>query len=267
MEADGSRRVRLTTDAAADSEPSWSPDGGKIAFRSNRGGDADIFVMNADGTSQRQLTDSPGADTMPAWSPNGRRIAFMSARSGENLIWLMDTRGERLRTLSETRGWSPSWSPDGRQIAFHCDFGRVFVVAAPDIEICVAKADGSDVQPITNAEGDSQEPAWSPDGSLIAFQSDRAGWPMDRQPRRYDPERYGDWELYTISPTGAKAERVTIHPQEDDTEPEWSPDGAYLLVNRYGCLTLVSLKSDGAVRLTKGTCADSSPDWVEPSNK
>ena len=75
MSPDGSGQTRLTTNAATDTAPAWSPDGTKIAFGSNRDGIHQIYVMNSDGTGQTRLTSSSN-DGDPAWSPAGTRIVF-----------------------------------------------------------------------------------------------------------------------------------------------------------------------------------------------
>jgi len=67
---------RLTTNPAADFDPTWSPDGLQIAFRSQRDGNDEIYVMNVDGSCQANLTNDPMADWSPVWSPDGKRIAF-----------------------------------------------------------------------------------------------------------------------------------------------------------------------------------------------
>ena len=79
---DGSDRVRLTDDPAQDEEPQWSPDGRRIAFRSDREGDYDLFVVNSDGSGLRRLTENSARETVPSWSPDGRSIVFASDRDG-----------------------------------------------------------------------------------------------------------------------------------------------------------------------------------------
>src|SRR5437667_12516153 len=80
IEPNGTNRVQLTSDPAADFDPAFSPDGSKIAFVSKRDGNYEIYVMEADGTNPRRLTNDPGFDTNPAWSPDGSQIAFNSNR-------------------------------------------------------------------------------------------------------------------------------------------------------------------------------------------
>ena len=81
--------VQLTDNDDADGSPSWSPDGQRIAFDSNRDGDWELYVMNADGSEVRKLTQNDGSDYYPAWSPDGQRIAFQSDRDGDFEIYVL----------------------------------------------------------------------------------------------------------------------------------------------------------------------------------
>ena len=69
MDADGSNQSRLTDNPYYDENLSWSPDGTKIAFASDRDGNGEIYVMNADGSNQTRLTSDPADDYYPSWSP------------------------------------------------------------------------------------------------------------------------------------------------------------------------------------------------------
>lgn len=111
---DGSGEMRLTGSSTRNLEPTWSPDGTRIAFSSTRDGDSEIYVMNADGSAQTRITNSPGLDLHPSWSPDGSNIAFVSAGA----IFLMDPDGSNRRLLTGRLGSGLTWSPDGSKIAF-----------------------------------------------------------------------------------------------------------------------------------------------------
>jgi Tol biopolymer transport system component len=83
MNADGTSQTRLTTNTAYDTNPSWSPDGTKVAFVRTPAyyGNADIYLMNADGSGQSQITTSAADDTAPSWSPDSSQIAFVRTQA------------------------------------------------------------------------------------------------------------------------------------------------------------------------------------------
>jgi len=113
MNADGTSQRNLTNHPAQDVYPAWSPDGTKIAFRSNRDGNFEIYVMNADGSNPRNLTRHPARDEYPAWSPDGTKIAFMSWRDGNREIYVMNADGSNPRNLTRhpAHDSDSAWSP------------------------------------------------------------------------------------------------------------------------------------------------------------
>ncbi len=87
---DGSEEVNLTNNAAFDGWPTWSPDGGSIAFASNRGGPENrgqVYIVRPDGTGLRRASAPPGSYVQPAWSPDGRKIYAYSNTEIGDLEW------------------------------------------------------------------------------------------------------------------------------------------------------------------------------------
>ena len=201
MNADGSGHTRLTNNTEGDWDPSWSPDGQRIVFSSDRDGNSEICVMNADGSGQTRLTNNTEGDRDPSWSPDGRRIAFKSSRDGKSEIYVMNADGSsQTRLTNNTEGdWDPSWSPDGRRIAF---------TSSRDgkSEIYVMNADGSSQTRLTNNTDADWDSSWSPDGQRIVFSSDRDG----------------DHEIYIMNADGSDVRQLT-HNEVEDGWPSWSP--------------------------------------------
>ena len=116
--ASGGRGVRLTDTPGIDIGGSYSPDGSKIVFESDRSGSQQCYIMDADGTNQRRITFFGGRCANPEWSPRGDQIAFTRI-AGDFNIAVMSPNGRNLRVL--TSGWQdegPTWAPNGRIIQF-----------------------------------------------------------------------------------------------------------------------------------------------------
>jgi len=244
VNTDGSALERLTSDPGAEFDPSWSPDGKRIAFRYQPGGDetADVHVINADGSGRKNLTRNAAMDYSPAWSPDGSQIAFASSRSGRfPTTWVMNRDGSNPRRVGTVDGEYPAWSPDGRRIAFdHQTF------AATGWDVWVMNADGSRAKPLVKTRANDQGPAWSPDGKSIAF-----GSALDAEPG-YD-------HVWTIGADGSRPRRVT---ERYGDRPVWSPDGEFLLFQAGG---LYIVRRDGS-RVTqvpiRGLGETTFPDWT-----
>ena len=271
MGTDGNNPQNLTNNPASDHSPSWSPDGKRIAFLSDRDGHfmngiptTEIYVMDADGRNQRNLTNNPSYDTSPSWSPDGKRIAFDSNRDGRfNFeIYVIDTDGRNLQRLTNNPDPNghpddryPSWSPDGKRIVFSAR-REGHVVHNRDItyEIYVMDADGGNEQRLTDNRNNDWYPAWSPDGKRIAFMSDRKGDAVN-------------FDIYVMDADGGNLQNLTNH-RGWDGSPSWSPDGQRIVFNsdRDGPRNyeIYVMDADGGnlQNLTNHPVSDAGPAWL-----
>jgi TolB protein len=154
---DGSDLRQLTKDPAIEVSPSWSPDGKRLAFVSDRTGAPQIYVMNADGSDVRRLTFQGNYNANPAWSPDSRWIAYQTRLEGQFDIWLIDPEGGSGVPLIENprNDESPAWSPDGRKLAFSSTRrGRA--------DIYVVDATGENLRRLTEGAGENTSPSWGP---------------------------------------------------------------------------------------------------------
>jgi Tol biopolymer transport system component len=117
------RGVRVTQQTGQVLTPTASPDGKEIAFLSDTGGHANLWVINTESGGLRQIThehDPNVAMGVPLWSPDGRTITFVSSRGNQGLtfgVWLVDSDGSNLRNVANP-GLGPAWSPDGRWVYY-----------------------------------------------------------------------------------------------------------------------------------------------------
>ena len=192
INADGTGLQRLSAvgDSIYDAEPSWSPDGSRIAFHGHRPTDyvlgSEIHVMNADGTNPVQLTAHHGISGQPAWSPDGSRIAYRALISAPigNGIFVMQADGSNSAKIisGDDSLYSPSWSPDGSRVltrVARClqfsDLGNgLQCVAWEGPHLIAIDADGSNPVRLSDYVLSAYDHNWAPsewsrDGLFIAF--------------------------------------------------------------------------------------------------
>jgi Tol biopolymer transport system component len=261
MNPNGSGQRDLTAKSpAADTLPQWSPNGKLIVFQSYRNqrefpDDADVYVMEANGRDLHEVTFSNAFDGDPSWSPDGKKIVFESRRDGNSEIYTINANGSGAKRLTANVVFDgdPAWSPDGKSIAFSSDRDG-------NREIYVMYADGSDPRRLTHTggvvgdvflQGLDADPAWSPDGKKIAF----------------DSNRDGNYEIYVMDADGSGERNLTAS-ESLDALPAWSADGRELAfeserADKGNRDIYVMSASNGTVidRLTTGAGADEMPDW------
>jgi TolB protein len=256
MQPTGGGVRNLTHDPAPDFDPTWSPDGRRIAFTSNRGGDLDqLFTMDRRGNDLEQLTFlRRGNAAAPDWSPSGGRLAFyvdFGPRDPEVYVVAIDGSGLRRITRNRVSDSSPAWSPDGGRLAIE-----------RNARIATIDPDGSHARFLTPPRLHAFDPAWSPNGRRIAFIG-----------RADDADAY---DLFCIGVSGTGLQRIT-RTTRTESHPSWSPDGrriAYVLTrirSEAGAEehAIFTSRPDGGDRrmVSSGRAAfDRAPDWgVRPA--
>lgn len=115
VNVDGSQLTVVRGDPDTyNTEPAWSPKHQRIAYRSIRQGNHEVYVVNADGSDDTNLTTNQAMDIEPAWSPDGQWIVFSSNRTYDFDLFIMRADGSGLLQLTKTHGKdsNPSWGPD-----------------------------------------------------------------------------------------------------------------------------------------------------------
>jgi dipeptidyl aminopeptidase/acylaminoacyl peptidase len=237
------------------SDPQVSPDGKWVSYsissvdttKDKR--NSDLWMVSWDGKETVQLTNTPDAESRARFSPDGKYISFISARQGatKGQIWLMDRRGGEAQKLTDLKTDLEDyvWSPDGKKMAlvlrapdysdsaktkvrkpyvldryhFKADI-RGYLESSP-VHLYVFDVATKKLDTLTTGIYDETSPVWSPDGSQLAFVSNRTE----------DPDRNQNTDIYVIdAKKGATMKQLTTWTGADNN-PAWSPDGkqiAYL---------------------------------------
>jgi TolB protein len=218
MTAAGTGHTRLTfsPDGEASSQPTWFPDRSRMLFRRSRPRQSEMWTMDPDGSNQQTVPDDPpGHQFYPSVSPDGTRLMFASVKSPtgdtDRAIETQSPAGGPVTTLFDFPGTfdsAPAWSPDGTKIAFESNLDVFGVNPDRDMEIWVMDADGTDTRMITDNKGIHDEgPAWSPDGTMLAYSSGPTNLTVD---------------INVMTADGVHLRKLTDYAGRDES-PDWQP--------------------------------------------
>jgi TolB protein len=249
MDYDGANPHQVSHLRSISLTPRWSPDATRIAFTCYvpfRGiTSAQICIYSA---SSDRLIGFPryrGTNSSPAWSPDGSQIAFMSSQGGDPEIYIADSDGSHLHRITFAVGvnTSPAWNPKtGKQLVFVSDRGGEPV-------LYLSNSDGSNVERIDLPDmGYVVDPAWSPNGQLLAFSGRRPS---------------GNYAIYAMDIVGHQLVELT-RDQGRNERPSWAPDGRHLVFEstRTGTRQIWSMLADGTQpRQLTSQGQNESPNW------
>ena len=252
MDYDGADAHQLTHLHSIALTPRWSPDASRIAFtcyEPNRSGvtSAQICIYS---TASSHLISFPrfrGTNSSPAWSPDGSQIAFMSSQNGNPDLYIIGADGSHLHRITFAAGvnTSPAWNPKtGKEMVFVSDRGGDGVPVLYQMN-----SDGTNVSRINLPDmGYVIDPAWSPNGQLIAF-----SW---RRPS-------GNYDIYVMDIVSHQLVELTKDEGRNE-RPSWAPDGRHIVFesSRTGTTQIWSMLADGSQpRQLTFNGQNESPNW------
>jgi tricorn protease len=215
----GQNVQRLTVNRARDVYGRFSPDGKWIAFSSERNGNLDVFLIPSGGGNPKQLTAHSADDTVLGWSSDSRSILFSSQRGEDFMpqLYLVSTDGGAARRAGTDMGVQASYSPDGQRLAYNQKsqvYWRKYYRGSYQSDIMVMDVAAKKFTQITDFDGLDSWPMWGRDG-FIYFVSDR--------------DRNGLTNIWRVSDSGGKADKVTTFKNGDVRWPAISSDGRVIV--------------------------------------
>ncbi|HEU5235861.1 MAG TPA: hypothetical protein VFU37_01900, partial [Pyrinomonadaceae bacterium] len=210
----GQNIQRLTVNKARDAFPRFSPDGKWIAFSSDRNGNLDVFIIPATGGSAKQLTSHSADDVVLGWTPDGKGVLFCIQRGEDfmGLLYVVSVDGGMPWRAGPDMGNAASFSPDGNRIAYNPKgqvYWRKYYRGAYATDVWIEDISAKKFTQLTDFDGLDSWPMWGRDG--IYFVSDRDG--------------NGLTNIWRISDSGGKADKVTSFKSGDVRFPSISADG------------------------------------------
>lgn len=242
----GQTTTQLTNDSANDVMPSFSPDGKRVAFSSNRGGSWDVYIMGTNGGQPIQVTSEPSHELHPTWSPDGRTLAFsrLNPGSGKWELWTVDVASPGVSRFL-AHGLLPEWSPSGDIIAFQKprERGERFY------SVWTLQFSNGEAQNPTEIASDPEfacvSPSWSPDGARLVYSAvANPGGPvvggLGFQPT--------ESQLWMVNIDGTGKTRLT-EGSFVNVMPRWGGDGmVYFVSNRAGVENIWGLAPERAIQ-------------------
>ena len=253
MDYDGANQHALTSIHSISLTPRWSPDASRIAFTCYEPGpqrvtSAQICMYSVDLNRVVSVPRFPGTNSAPAWSPDGSEIMFSSSMLGNPELFVTNMGGGRPKRLTFTNAvnTSPAWNPKtGQTVVFVSDRGGIPKLFMMDV-------DGANVSEIDVPDkGYLIDPAWAPNGQLLAF-----SW------RRPD----GNFDIYLMDVASHQMLQLTRDASRNE-RPSWAPDGRHIVFEstRTGQRQIWVMLADGSQAHALTTMGhNESPNW---SNK
>ncbi len=229
MNGNGTGQLRLTSNAANDVNPAFSPDRSRIAFSSDRDGQEEIYIMNADGSGQTRLTTDAASSEAPSFSPDGTKIVFKSG----NGITLMNADGSNVQVLTDVASFNlnPVFARGGH-IVFASNLPTPTNPAPNNkLQLFRINAEGSGLAQLTTGASNHTQPSVSPNGQRIVFTDDRDG----------------SFAIFVMNADGTGEQRLTSG-LSGNSHPVFSPDGQRIIFdfNRAGNYDIYTMNADGS---------------------